>query len=108
MTAVAGSPGFADKALPIAEIKILNAEEVCEGELELFTDAPQEEETKCDECDRKFNEAEIENQEKRSKCNDDAGTDFEKLQQCLDKFDEERQKASDEFDKCTSENSCAP
>ncbi len=33
--------GFSSSSLPEVEIEILDAEEVCEGELELFTDAPE-------------------------------------------------------------------
>ena len=33
--------GFSSSSLPRVDIKILDAEEVCEEELELFTDAPE-------------------------------------------------------------------
>jgi len=40
VTSVTTSNGFSSSSLPEVKIEILNAEEVCEGELTLFTDAP--------------------------------------------------------------------
>jgi len=64
-----------------------------------------QEETKCDECERKLAEDTAENRVKLQKCLADA-PDADKEKECTDKDIEETAKAAEEFNKCNEENAC--